>query len=119
MRFVVVVEVKMGVVTEAAGLLEFADFEDVVNMVSLVAQNLADHWAARTLLQILAIFLANPAYAADVPIKFGRKFCATEADHVDILAGRTADRQHLLDTRVWIAPVTLSAGQSLKLDGSA
>ena len=61
MSFVVVVEVKMGVVTEAAGSLEFVDFEDVVNLGGFVAQNLINHGAARTLLQILAGFLANPA----------------------------------------------------------
>ena len=50
MSFVVIVEIKMGVVTEAAGSLEVADFEDVVNLGSLVAQNLAKHRAARALL---------------------------------------------------------------------
>ena len=68
---------------------------------------------------IFAIFFPYPAHAADVSIKYGRKFAAAEAGDVDVLARFPGDRQNFVDGKIgMIAPVAFEAGQPLELNGS-
>ena len=69
-------------------------------------------------LDIFAIFFPYPARAANVSIKYGWKFAATETGDVDVLARLPGNRQNFVDGKIgMIASIAFEAGQPLELNG--
>ena len=98
------------IITEAAGMAELVDLENIVDARCVVAQKLAWHVATGALFNIFAILLADPAHPANVPIKNGGKFGATKASDVDILPTPAGNRQNLVNGQIrMLAPIALVA----------
>ena len=118
MRLVMVVKSHFGVVAETARAAKFVDLENVVDVRGVIAQKFLRHVAARVLLDVFAIFLADPAHAADVAIKNGGKFATADTNDIDVLTGFSGNRQNLVDGEIgMVASVAFKAGQPLLLNG--
>src|SRR5580658_9137357 len=104
MSFVMIVKMHPGIVAKAAGAAELCDIENIVDTRGVVAEKFADHIAPRILLDILAIFLAKPAYPANVAVELCRELAAAGAYDVDVFAGGAGDCQHLVDAKVRMLP---------------
>ena len=116
-RLMMVVENNFGTLAKAAGAPELVDLEDVVDIPGVIPQKFLRHVTAGAPLDIFTIFFPYPAYAADVSIKYGRKFAAAETGDVHVLARFPGNRQNLVDGKIgMIASVAFEAGQPL--DGS-